>query len=434
MGRENKRRHIEKFYKHQGLKSEGHPYKNFLIFASICVAGSYFYHVKPHLFLKKVYSNLPYIFDVSYHKDLTKYCDEEEHEKILVVYGPKGIGKTAGLKEFGKELKEVGRLPISIDLTQISEHSSEKEYISFISKAIVDGFNGINETAVKKSLIKPLVSKESTPSFYIKDNGGKYHLVHVKDPIIKKALHFLIKSVKVPSTQKGKETTTLLDALEILKEGLRPILMIHEPYRWLKSEGCTNFCADNIPMIRKILFGSDNNNGATVKYSTGIILDIGDQMKLKLFKDNNHQFVRPFEFDPDIAIDEFVTKHDFFTSCQFKTLFNVFGGVGYYYADSKRLIEGGFPFNEVLRLEINSLKRQIMDEMISSDNPNISKTILLKMVSKHPELPALNHTFTQQLLRSGLLHYATGELDRVELSTGGIENAITELRKSNFKF
>ena len=233
MGRLSKQRNLEKFYKHQSIPKDSHTKTTIFLLFSALILGYYIYISKPHLFFKKVYSDLPYVFDISFHKELIKFSDEEEHDKILVVFGPKGIGKTSGLKAFAKELQEAGRLPIDIDLLEISEYSSEQDFVSYISKAIVNGFNGINESAVKKSLLKPVVSKESTPSFFIKDNAGHKHRVNIKDTTIKKSLNFLVKSIQIPSKTKQKNANTnLLDALEMVKDSLRPIIFI--PFIWQK--------------------------------------------------------------------------------------------------------------------------------------------------------------------------------------------------------
>ena len=432
MGRLSKQSNLEKFYRHQSIPKEKHTCSTIFVLLIGIILGYFIYISKPLLFFKKVHSDLPYVFDVAFHKELVKFSDEEDHNQILVVYGPKGIGKTSGLKAYAKELQEAGRLPINIDLLEISQYSSEKEYVSYIAKAIVDGFNGINESAVKKSLLKPVVSKESTPSFYIKDKGGQRHRVLINDRIIKKSLNLLVNSVQVPSKAKGKNANiNLLDALEMVSEGLRPILFVHEPQKWLKEGGCKDYCTDKVPMLNSILFGS--GEGSNIKYSTGIVLDISDQSKLKLFKDSQHRFIRPYEFDPDVAIDLFVTKSDFFTGCQFKTIFNVFGGIGYYFAEAKRLLEGGYPFNDVQRILLNSLKQQIINVVQASDDPEKSKEVLIKMVAKHPELPNPSTPFAQQLINAKILSYATDEFDRLELATGGLENAISELKKSHFK-
>ena len=403
---------------------ESHTGRKIILFLLV-FTGIYIYFAKPYKAVLRAYRPLPYVFEGLFHRSIQKYADEEEHGKIIVVHGQKGIGKTVGLKTFQQELLDSGRLAIDFDLLMMSESDTELSYVSFMSKAIVDAVNRINVSNVKKSLIKNALIHEKPASFIVKDKAGSRHFVTTKDPIMKKVLMRLLKTLAP-----GSRGQTLFEALDALHEGLRPVIIIHEPQKWMKERGCQNFCRENNKLLNQLLHGINADN----KHGTGVIVEISDQSLIPEFKKyNNVRFVRPFEFDPDIAMEEFVSKSNIFNVVQFKVMYNIFGGIGEYFNEVKKLMENGYLYSEALRLVITSLKINLVQEVNAYEDKEDAKDILLGIVGKHPVMPNVTHPFTQQLLRNRIFIYASEEMDRVEPTTPGIEDALLELKKCSFK-
>ena len=401
------------------------------VILSIAAAAVYF--LKPSRLIELFDRPIPYIFDVQFHKDLRKYADEEEHNKALLVYGPHGIGKTRGLIEFAKELQKEGRLVIDLDLFSVSQHATNADIIDFICQAVINSFSALVGTPYKQSLLKQALSKVSTStSFIAVDQTGKHHVIaFIKDPLLQKACAYIIGAVESVDKKAAVKATALFDAIESLKEGLRPIIIVHEPWRLLQTEGCKEYCVETTKFFGKLFNGYGND-----AFTTGLIFDVANQTKIPMFKKPQYRFIRPHEFDPDVAQYDFVDKEKIFTPPQFKSLFNLFGGCGIFFAQAHELLASGYPFNEVTDILKGDIKANILRQIKISSNPSEMQEIISLIVpggkNKIPVMPNATNPLTQQLLACNLFAYASSDLDRVEPITPGLQDVVTELKKAKF--
>ena len=403
--------------------------------AILFVAFILYLILKPSRLINLFDRPIPYIFDVQYHKDLRKYADEEEHKEILLVYGPHGMGKTRGLIEFGKELQQEGRLVIDIDLFSVSQYATNSDIIDFLSNAVIESFHALDGTSYKQSLLKQALSKfTATASYIIKDNAGHNHFIgFIKDPLLQKAAQYIVSAIESVNSSANVKALALFDAIESLKDSLRPIIIVHEPWRLLQTEGCTEYCVETSKFFGQLFNGYGN-----VAFTTGVIFDVANQTKIPMFKKEPYRFIRPFEFDPELAQHEFVSKEKIFTTPQFKGLFNLFGGCGIYFSQAHELLLSGYTYSETIEILKGDLKSALLRQIKVSSNPKQMQQLLTLCIpsssNKVPKMPDVDNPLTQELLSSGLFAYATPELDRVEPSTPGISDVIAELKKAKFAF
>jgi DNA polymerase III delta prime subunit len=399
----------------------------------LLIAGIAAFFLKPSRLIELFDRPIPYIFDVQFYKDLRKYTDEEEHEQALLVYGPHGIGKTRGLLEFAKEIQKEGRLVIDLDLYSVSQHATNADIIEFMCQAIIKSFHALVGTPYKQSLLKQALAKVSTSASYIAvDQIGNKHVIgFIKDQLLQRACAYIVGAVESVDKKPSVKATALFDAIESLKESLRPVIIVHEPWRLLQTEGCKEYCVETSKFFEMLFNGY--GNGA---FATGLIFDVANQTKIPLFKKAQYRFIRPHEFDPDVAQYEFVDKEKIFTPPQFKSLFNLFGGCGIFFAQAHELLANGYPFNEVVNILKDDLKSNIIRQIKISNNPKEMQAIFAAIVpgpsNKIPVMPNVTNPLTEQLLASNLFAYVSPDLDRVEPFTPGLQDVVNELKKANF--
>ena len=375
---------------------------------------------------------IPYIFDAQYHNNLRKYADEEEHKEILLVYGPHGIGKTSGLFEFANELQREGRLVIDIDMLSVSQYATASDVVDFLSNAVIQGFRRLASSPYKNWLLKKEISQFTATASYATTGSlrGNY-FSDFSNKQLAKAGQYLLSTIESVNTSANVKALALFDAIESLKDSLRPVIIVHEPWRLLQTEGCTEYCAETTKFFGQLFNGHGN-----VPFSTGIIFDVANQTKIPLFKKAPYRFVRPYEFDPKLAQHEFVSKERIFTALQFKGLFNLFGGCGVYFSQAYELLLRGYTYSESIEILKDDLKSSLLRLIKVSVNPRQMQQLLLSTipggVSKNPSMPPVDNALTQELLARGLFAYASPELDRVEPSTPAIAEVIAELKKSKF--
>ena len=101
---------------------------------------------------------VPYVFNAKYQKLLSKFAVTKGHSQVLVVTGPKGVGKTRGMQEFMSRNNHTQNTPFFLNFESLPKSISANDFLQFLMQSLsdamklVDGKIFVNQTILSQQV------------------------------------------------------------------------------------------------------------------------------------------------------------------------------------------------------------------------------------------------------------------------------------------
>ena len=326
---------------------------------------------------RSLYLPVPYVFNSKYFHILNKYSTSKGHSQVLVVTGPKGIGKARGLREYIDNTNKSKFTPIYIDFQSFSPQMTLLDFTSYLFDSFVaalksiDGLISINQTILSQqipflgsipsqcpksvsstlkdqSLVKladlayGILSHKNTSLTTIdsndtnetesaakeaqKNKGWSWWQSNTPQTEAKKPLTRKEKRKIKPSVDMTYEVFNFFEFLDKTTLFLNTILFINDPSNIINS------CDDrevNLAVSGFVKFLKNYEQG---NYQLPTIMTVTNILSnnVKFIRRNPSSFRIFFvgEMEEEKARDILVVKEKVFTKSFFKDLWKTFGGFG----------------------------------------------------------------------------------------------------------
>lgn len=322
-------------------------------------------------------AQLPYVFNTGFYTTLNNYLHKFYHEKILVLYGPQGVGKTAGIFNFISRLnKEEGRLIIDFDFSQISRFSNIFDVTSYLQYAVIHSLQLLAKNSKGNTFksILPLLSKYENicpqgfnpiDASFLKDP----YLINVTKQFNNK-LSYLTKSPQLASR-------AFFESLSSLYEVSGPIVFIHSPEVLIKSESKT------VREVVQSLIGEAEK--AALDGNLTVVFEISDQTAFidGRFHPARYQYLltEVHEFHVDNMTKSFIAGNHF-TKPQLQDLIPVCKGNGGCYSFANALLNDGMALKDVITEIESAAKRKVYSSIATLNNTDAAMGFLSEIISK----------------------------------------------------
>lgn len=278
---------------------------------------------------------IPYIFNQDFLSALNEYVSLPTHNEILVIYGPKGVGKTRGLFEFGNMVYDDGRLVIDFDFQKMSKAANMDDIVVYIRKTIGKYLMKYSEMHLRSDneLKNKLNIIETLTSMYKENNN--YNSIDLKmftfrDQVYQELLNqlFFITEIILEDSKYGLDL--LLKSLNLL-DNWKPVIIIHD----LDNIQENDFILELIKSLSMFIENQKN---------IGIIIEVSDQKALfdGTFPINNHKFRYYYvnEFS-NKEIKNLLVKDNIFSKKDMEYIIDHFGHNGQLYATVHDMMREG---------------------------------------------------------------------------------------------
>lgn len=272
---------------------------------------------------------VPYVFNQRFHKILTKFALTKGHSQVLVITGPKGIGKARGLQEFISRNNNTQNLPIFLNFESLSKLLTANDFKQFLMQSLstalksVDGEIFINQTILSQQL--PYLSGVSTkcPQQYVAQLNDQ-NLVKIAD-VAYGILNFEEKEDSFVS----HSVFNFFEFIDRTSPALGTYILASDPTKIINAKDKAARDAVNGFVQFMMNYGKGEYQVPTVVSVHNILA------KNVKFMTRNPSIFRVFivdEFDTKEATDLLVKKEKVFTKKQMNDLISNFGGFGEHYA------------------------------------------------------------------------------------------------------
>ncbi|EAY18472.1 hypothetical protein TVAG_083250 [Trichomonas vaginalis G3] len=308
-------------------------------------------------------SQLPYVFNEDYYKKLDTYLHQLNHEKILVLYGPQGVGKTAGIFDFIQRLnKQEGRLIIDFDFSQLTKYSNIFDLTSYLQYNVLHSLQLFvkNTRGGNLKYISPIIAKydnicpqgfNPVDISFIKDQT----LYNVTKQFNDK-LSYLTKSPQLASR-------SFFESLNALSDVAGPIVFVHSPEILIgaKSKSVRDVVQSIISEAEK----SALNGNLTVVFEISDLTAFIDGR----FHPARYQYLltEVQEFSPRNAEKPFI-KGNHFTRQQFQEIEPICRGNGKCYSMINTMLNDGMSLKDSLEEIENDAKRKVYSSFATLNN------------------------------------------------------------------
>ena len=310
--------------------------KSISIFLSIIVLGAgivicLLFFKKSNVFIEETvmtkYDKLfPYVFSHGFQKGVNDYLNNSEFKNLLLVYGPRGLGKTRGLKEIGKTYADNGSLILEFDFLKTNELSTVNDIYLYLRKVIINGFLMLDG---KETNPKYLVRLIPLLNEYMIAGNAKKYLKKEKNLLNNNELNDIMNMLLalLNNIKKNPQLSfeIICKILNAFSEYIKPILIFHNIEKLYD-------CKDTKISEYLDIFWENALSLVTSSLKFPMIFEISDlspimdgriDIRYGLFKLLE---VKPFRYEDAKKI--LVDKEAIFTNENFQSLWDEFGGDG----------------------------------------------------------------------------------------------------------
>ena len=290
---------------------------------------------------------VPYIFDRRFENSLTVFQKLEKHNEVLLVHGPRNIGKSRGLVTFGKQLIDDDRLFVHMDCTKLRSGATDAEILSFLRNSFMTGFRRLDGHDLRSGDSKSALAAISALVTVLGMNETKTTRHAIHNPFLREAADLISVILTKIQANPHLSLSILFDVLDRLGPSLRPVVVLSSPELLGDGLGAV-INAELVDVFRKL--SSDTRN-------TGFIIEISDETVLpdveKLFPGVNVRLVQVGEFDQEAARQK-LNVNGMFKPHEQARLFEVFGGHGRYFCLVHEAMRRSKSFDDALESVILS--------------------------------------------------------------------------------
>ena len=321
-------------------------------------------------------TQVPYVFNKAYQNRLTDYLHEPSHERILILYGPKGNGKTACIRKFIRTLtRSEGRLTVDFDFSKMSKFSTIKDLMKYLQVSFSRSIKVLSGSTFKSSVLKSILpalevfSRICTP-------GEVFNATFLTDPDVIN-VSTVVNSI-LSSIERTPELAarTFFDALNSVTEQVKPVIFIHSPELLLQSNH------KNVKNAVSAIISESELSALSGNIT--VVFEVSDQTA---FLDGRISAARSqYEL---LYVDEFTqedSKQIFLKEKTFKKdhltdLWDICRGNGECYSTALTLLGEGYSIKNTVREIFQNANRRLYSAISTSPNQGKSKEYLSELLT-----------------------------------------------------
>ena len=321
-------------------------------------------------------TQVPYIFNKAFQNKLNEYLHEPSHDKILILYGPKGNGKTAGLRKFTRILTRTeGRLAIDFDFSKMSKFSTIKDLMKYMQLSFSRSIKVLSGTTFKSSVLKSILptleifSKICTP-------GEVFNATFLTDPDVIN-VSIVVNSI-LSSLERTPELSarTFFDALNSVAEQVKPVVFIHSPELLLQSNH------KNVKNAISAIISESELSALSGNIT--VVFEVSDQTA---FLDgrigaarSQYELFYLNEFTQEDSKQTFL-KEKTFKKDHLPDLWDICRGNGECYSTALTLLGEGYSIKNTVREIFQNANRRLYSAISSSQSQAKSKEYLSELLT-----------------------------------------------------
>ena len=321
-------------------------------------------------------TQVPYVFEKSFQNKLSEYLHEPNHSRLLIVYGPKGVGKTAGLNKITRVLtKTEGRLAVDFDLSKLSKFSTIQDVMQYLQVSFSRSIKVLSGSTFKSSVLKTILptleifSSICTP-------GDVFNATFLSDPDVINVSN-VVNSI-ISSLERTPElaSRTFFEALDSVSEQVKPVVFIHSPELLLQSrhKNVRNAISALISECEKTVLSGN----------ISVVFEVSDQTA---FLDgrigaarSQYELFYVNEFEQELSRQTFL-KEKTFKKEHLQDLWEICRGLGECYATALTLLGEGYSIKNTVKEIQTNANRRLYSAIASSANQGKSKEYLDELLS-----------------------------------------------------
>lgn len=350
---------------------------------------------------------IPYVYFKPYLQSLETFAHLDCHNEVLIITGPRGIGKSRGIQTFVDNNINIeghsNRLVINFDCERLTEYSTDDDIVDFFKNSILDGFRNLDSYVSSTYRSSPFTNDKyfiteqvSAISKAFRKKNYFYHRRVINRPIRDPFLRSIGKDLSTIISQLKDEPSfcinLLIQCIQILSPSLRPIIIINSPEKlyylgWHSSTKSINAMHDintTIPenetsikgsVFAREIFNTIVKSFKRISHDTihyGIIIEVSDMVWLSRMSRKYKGDIGIMNVIRTVVVDEFdvndaknqLTLRGMFKPQQVHTLYEQFGGYGPHFAQVHELMQQGLQFQDAL----SSTQRFILNNFLRTMN------------------------------------------------------------------
>lgn len=322
---------------------------------------------------------IPYVWNPTFLKTLNTYLNLPEHFEVLIVTGPKGLGKTRGLFLKIDELIANMNLVFNFDFLRLSQTATSDDLIHYMQNVIENSLLPFDGRISTKYALSPIIALASVTSPIQNYTTG------IKDIQLKRIANAL-KTIAFQYSMNPKLALhTLFEAIQLLS----PVVVINNLDSFSNSTFFWSAIANaNLPII--------------VEVTEKAIIPI-----------HNIRIVHVEEFDHESGRSVLVKRNTVFKSQDYNMIYDKVGGNGQAFSTVHELQREGLSISDAL-----SAIAKEAHEVLIRESPQIRAVLKKKDFSK------LSHKDMTRLIKSGVL---TARDDKIVFTSSLMEKAVKDV-------
>ncbi|KAH0795255.1 hypothetical protein GPJ56_000704 [Histomonas meleagridis] len=342
---------------------------------------------------------LPYIYNTEFLNTLNTFQSLENHNEILVIHGPKGIGKSRGLLEFSNKVLTENRLVINFDFQMLHNFSTDSDIIELIKHSLIHSFQKFDGHLYRQKSIQESIDllKSLTHVFQVRNSKLESH--SIKDTKLLHCLNSILRLISPISDKPDISINFMFKGFEAISKSFRPIIIINSPENLFKV---------NTTLSNTIYSGFLRSLQQSQHDSThyGIIIEVSDELylleQLKYYSEHNTNF-RLFKVGEFELEDARVPFLPMFKPAQEQRMFERFGGNGKHFAFVHELMRNGKTFNDAFNMTKENVKNNFMNFVVDKENVTNTLEMLKVMKEKEVKIDLNEDNYVKELVKEGIM-------------------------------
>lgn len=349
---------------------------------------------------------IPYVYFQPYLQSLETFSHLDCHNEVLIVSGPRGIGKSRGISTFIDNNMNVeghsNRLVINFDCDRLTKYSTDDDIVDFFRNSILQGIRSLDSYVSSAYRSSPFISDK----YYITEQVSAISRAfrksmpyshrrinrHIRDPFLRSIGKDLSNIISQLKDEPSFCINLLVQCIQILSPSLRPIIVINSPEKLYYLGQHISDKSFDIKTNNSNVNGTSNSEKDYTHKGSAFATEIFDTM-VKSFKRISHDTVHygvivevsdmiwlsniAIKYRSDIGImnvirtitvDEFdvadakrqLTLRGMFKPQQVQSLYEEFGGYGPHFAQVHELMQRGLQFHDA----IESTKQSVFSNFV----------------------------------------------------------------------
>ncbi|EAY19141.1 hypothetical protein TVAG_190360 [Trichomonas vaginalis G3] len=303
-----------------------------------------------------------YIWNMKFKNEIIKYINQRRHDQFVIVHGPKGYGKTRGIRVLSSELISEGRTPFIFDFQKISKTATKKDARKVLQSQLLMNLMKIDGRTIDIPMAKAV--QLLTPLTVLKETVPKTIHFQFKDQNLQKIASLLLQIAYGFERNPATTMNNLFEAIDALA-ALRPVIFIVSPEILLNNnhKEISDLYTSILQNLRSF---------AEAYKSTPTVTEISDQTlvpEILTIPSCRALYLGELQFEEV----ESLSNDKYFNLNDVKKIYNKFGGYGGAFATIRDNRRDGIPIQSTID-EIDFSDKEWLSTVVYSSK-NVKKTV-----------------------------------------------------------